>query len=453
LACRERFGVGGVYALSTTYELGLIRTDRGEFIDKGNVVLDVRHPDFGSGGAVGDGIADDTRAFEDAVTALGSSPGRILVPGGTYKVTRTIRVQYDRQYIVGMGKQHSIILFAPTAADTCFELHKSGSVMYQAGLRGLTFKSADTTYKKVAVNLRNVSEFDLKDVAVGPIGQWTGDDSIGLKIQGHELGSVQRVSVAADIPLSIEINPDFAAYDLDHWHFKDCYLLASASNNVIEVEDGCVLQNITFDGYQSWIGGANGFYWRNTVNPATSLNLALKGVRWEQPGDDGFAVDIDAALLGLTIDDAHTAQTTSNNGYRLRSVARVNMHSCIYGGTLVALDVDDTVTDLDATACFWQDASTVSGIGFNATTGMDIVWAASAGNALAPIPYTFHAESTDTNVNRHVKAGRWIEMGEVTDPSAPAAGFARIYARDNGGKTELVVRFATGAIQQLAIEP
>ena len=46
-----------------------------------------------------------------------------------------------------------------------------------------------------------------------------------------------------------------------------------------------------------------------------------------------------------------------------------------------------------------------------------------------------------------------IEMPEIADPAAPVANKARIYVRDSGGKTQLVVRFPTGAIQQIAIEP
>lgn len=44
-------------------------------------------------------------------------------------------------------------------------------------------------------------------------------------------------------------------------------------------------------------------------------------------------------------------------------------------------------------------------------------------------------------------------QAEISDPAAPAANKARLYIRDTGGKTELVARFPTGAIQQVAIEP
>lgn len=46
------------------------------------------------------------------------------------------------------------------------------------------------------------------------------------------------------------------------------------------------------------------------------------------------------------------------------------------------------------------------------------------------------------------------EMTEQTAPAAGAANTVRIYAEDNGaGKTRLMALFATGAAQQLAVEP
>lgn len=48
-----------------------------------------------------------------------------------------------------------------------------------------------------------------------------------------------------------------------------------------------------------------------------------------------------------------------------------------------------------------------------------------------------------------------LEMTEMTaDATAPAANKARLYVRDNGGgKTQLIVRFTTGAVQVIATEP
>jgi hypothetical protein len=48
----------------------------------------------------------------------------------------------------------------------------------------------------------------------------------------------------------------------------------------------------------------------------------------------------------------------------------------------------------------------------------------------------------------------FLEFLEQTDPTAPASNRAILYSRDNGsGKTQLCVRFPTGAVQVLATEP
>ena len=49
----------------------------------------------------------------------------------------------------------------------------------------------------------------------------------------------------------------------------------------------------------------------------------------------------------------------------------------------------------------------------------------------------------------------FLELPEQSsDPSAPAANKARLFAKDNGsGKTQLAVRFPTGATQIIATEP
>ena len=50
-------------------------------------------------------------------------------------------------------------------------------------------------------------------------------------------------------------------------------------------------------------------------------------------------------------------------------------------------------------------------------------------------------------------SGVALQVEEMTEPDAPATNNARIYSKDIGGKTALMVRFATGAVQQISIEP
>jgi hypothetical protein len=55
--------------------------------------------------------------------------------------------------------------------------------------------------------------------------------------------------------------------------------------------------------------------------------------------------------------------------------------------------------------------------------------------------------------NGKVYTSQFYELGEVTSLAAPVANRARLFIRDNGGKTQLCVRFHTGVVKVLATEP
>jgi hypothetical protein len=48
---------------------------------------------------------------------------------------------------------------------------------------------------------------------------------------------------------------------------------------------------------------------------------------------------------------------------------------------------------------------------------------------------------------------KWYEFTEISAPAAPAANKARLFVRDVGDKSQLCVRFSSGAIQVLASQP
>jgi len=47
----------------------------------------------------------------------------------------------------------------------------------------------------------------------------------------------------------------------------------------------------------------------------------------------------------------------------------------------------------------------------------------------------------------------FIEITEMAAPSAPAANNARLFCRDNAGKTELCVMFSDGSVQMIKAQP
>lgn len=71
------------------------------------------------------------------------------------------------------------------------------------------------------------------------------------------------------------------------------------------------------------------------------------------------------------------------------------------------------------------------------------------------LKYAIYSLSTSPSLlTGELVLGNKLTMTEIAAPSAPAANGGVLYLQDNGaGKTQLMVRFATGAAQQVAIEP
>lgn len=121
------------------YELGLIRTDRGLFLDKGNHSFNVMHPDFG---AQGDGITDDTDAIKNAIVAAVATdaPGVVYLPPGTYSVTSDINVP-ENVVLCGSGVQGTTIKWTSgtiTTAVITSNLLDEDAFSRGTGLRDMT---------------------------------------------------------------------------------------------------------------------------------------------------------------------------------------------------------------------------------------------------------------------------------------------------------------------------
>lgn len=84
----------------------------------------------------------------------------------------------------------------------------------------------------------------------------------------------------------------------------------------------------------------------------------------------------------------------------------------------------------------------------------DVQWAIDNNSNFSPTTNNLLDVGATTNRIRNLHQGGYLEQVEMAAPAAPAANGVRIYAEDNGsGKTRLMALFATGAAQQIAIEP
>jgi len=167
--------------------------------------------------------------------------------------------------------------------------------------------------------------------------------------------------------------------------------------------------------------------------------------------DNSFPIEISTAGVAVTGTLSATGTITSTSS---AIVLRNNAAGTTYKeldigntGNSVFLGVEGSPTTLIAGATAYDSfISTATGTGFvTAVNFVTVTRATSTGLAVT---------GTLSSTGNLTVTGGYIEGNEQTAPAAPAANGYRIYAEDNGaGKTRLMVKFATGAAQQIAIEP
>lgn len=124
--------------------------------------------------------------------------------------------------------------------------------------------------------------------------------------------------------------------------------------------------------------------------------------------------------------------------------------------TLAALVTANNGVTVGAGQVLLPDGSAASpALAFSAATGTGI--ARVSGQQHLTIAGVAKAQVTSTSVavnGELVMGANDISFTERTDPAAPAANGALLYSKDSGGgKTQLAVRFNTGAVQVPAAEP
>jgi hypothetical protein len=158
---------------------------------------------------------------------------------------------------------------------------------------------------------------------------------------------------------------------------------------------------------------------------------------------------------------------TDTNLYRV--AAGILATSANSGSVVPTFRLVDTDTDvgnaqiIGALEFYSNDGST----GFpNVGAAVKAVSESAFGNDYGLVFYTKNTSGSLTEGGRFTAAGnlslaqnilmgaKFIQLTEMSDPAAPAANGARLYTKDNGaGKTQLVVRFNSGAVQVIATEP
>jgi hypothetical protein len=315
-------------------------------------------------GAVGDGTTDDTSAIQACISAVGS--GTVYFPAGTYKVTSTLTVGTTAVHLRGAGKQATKVKFAPTANDTLISVTAGASTLDYGSIRDITLYSEDSTYTKVALELIDITRYEVENVAINGnvtanfANMWSGANSVGINTKGRDSALFKNVFIAADRPLIISANPNHTI-DVDHFQFTNFYPIANG-HPCVEIEDGVIVTHLIFDGYQPWVGGTYGLYWSDTTTASVSYGLQIENLQTEQTeSSSGYDIYIvsNAGLQTLTV--TNMLGDSAHNGIYLRNVHRATFIEWQYGGTNEAFNADGAnVRSLHFIGCNVQTGSTAT---------------------------------------------------------------------------------------------
>ncbi|KKR35545.1 MAG: hypothetical protein UT67_C0001G0050, partial [Candidatus Magasanikbacteria bacterium GW2011_GWA2_40_10] len=348
----------GINTTTPAYALTVSGTTyTADLIAKGGGFVDVR-----AYGATNDGTGDSTAAFQAAINAAYLDPvsslgGAVYIPAGTYIITSTLTISNPRIHIYGAGINASVISFRPASAGLSLFKFSTGvdSVLFQNSLRDIGILGTGSL-QKIGIELVDTSYMDIENVS---LLYMNGNDSIGIKLRGREMTLLRNISVGADKPLVISDNPNHTI-DVDHLHVENATFTASGTNPNVTIDSGVNLSNVTFDGYQAWMLGGYGLYWKDTSTVMTSINLVLKNIRWEQSTyASGYLFDIEhnLTLQNLVMENVYGGLST--NGIKLRNIHWATLENYMYVDTAkTALDVNTTTLSLVLKNVFFQAGST-----------------------------------------------------------------------------------------------
>lgn len=308
-------------------------------------------------GADPTGVADSFAAIQAAIDVAAEMAagvgGFVVFPEGTFRCTDELLVASNRVHLRGAGMYATRIVFDPAANGTLLTYDRGASQSVQCSLADLTLWSDDATYVKTALDVYDTVQFTCRNVVIsGSIvtagtQYWSDgtDASIGLRARGREFGIFRNLFISADRPLLLSPNPNISVIGADHFHFTDIYLIANA-NPCVEVEDGVVLSNVTFDGAQPWVKGTHGLYWVDASNANVSFAVSLKNVRTEQgtsAAADSIHIDLTGSpLQSLLVENSYL--DNARDGIYLRGVETITLDNAYATGGVGRTNLDITFT-------------------------------------------------------------------------------------------------------------
>lgn len=178
-------------------------------------------------GAKGNGVADDTLAFQKALNATASSGQILFVDAGTYRVTKTLYVPPGARIV---GESYSVIM----SSGAFFNSIKQPRPVVQIGLPGETgvVEWSDMIVSTQGGNIGQIGailiEWNLASPSSSPSGMWDVHTRIGGTIGSNFQGATCPTTPTSPKTSSTQIDSKcYAAY-------MSMYITASAAGLYLE---------------------------------------------------------------------------------------------------------------------------------------------------------------------------------------------------------------------------
>jgi hypothetical protein len=446
-------------------------------------------------GATGNGTTDDTAAIQAAIDSLSSTGGKVHVPVGVYLISSPIELSTgsgSRSIILygdGTGQVNNVTnsatVISNSANDNCLVIRGLGG----DGVRDLSiidsFSGTRTAGDGIYVNRdgspNGNSTFELSNINVA-------DHYNGFYMARPVLSLLSNCIARGSLNHGYFFDTDVSGSGTSV-QFSSCWAQGSGVDGYnIDGSQYILFNNCAVDG-----SGRYGYYVDNSggVNPNgvtfvgcgaesnTNDNLHIEnmsalsivgGSLATSSADGIHLVNVNGGFIagvkltgntgyGINIDSSCTNITSVSPNFIANTAGEINdtgnKHVGINSADAGVISTSGTAANPSYT--FGADPDTGLYLLSDGTIGITVAGTRKYRiNATALSPSD--SKATDIGSSSYpFKDGyiyEFMQGSEMTEPGAGPANTGRLFYKDNGsGKTQLCVRFATGATQILATEP
>lgn len=463
----QQQGAGAVDASQVTYDppfTGSVVTNV-----EAKLAQTVSVKDFG---AVGDGVTDDTAALQ---TAVNQSSGKTLfLPSGTYVISATLKLGKNIS-LTGEGSEASII--KATHAGVAVQVHEPLPALGDAYNKnfenfGIT-TNVNTTFgfwimRSIYCNYKNIQVLCPNTVGASYAGFRVSGAVYLNTFQGCisdtiQQGSTKHLGRAWWIGGGEnEVGSAFAATNENT--FLTCRGIRADIGFDLDGANGCSMTACGGESCTTAGFSIRGKY--NTLDTPWIEDAALKFNEYTPPnGSGGFLAPVKAAFNTIVIGRPIGNVTISNA-----------LNTVLIGGRMTALTIDATSANTALQWCEIQTSITDNGTYSHLVYLFGgVIYRKIKYNVTQIVNEIVNNSTYTLNLvaSQYIKsfafgplelssAGGLLFSGANTAltvekvssaPGAPSAGRGVLYFDESGGKIRLMVRFPTGAAQQVAIEP